>query len=923
MELTKDTLLDLAGWPAMKSAKTLRAAGSVLSATLTETENSCTAKGVVQEGRKKFACGLVVRSKTDADSQCSCPASRRDGQICAHVVAVALEALESGVEESKLSEAADRPAESAANDSKKKSAQRSAIPTRLPLVAQHHPDRDGIAVLTRSAIAGHRFVSSAGGLDLEDLESGQRIPTRLNETSAEFQQKIAPLLQRSELESRVNLPHKWLRLNADHLHCMFHVECSDGLIESLRMLPGTPEVALEVEGSLRRIDLKLRFSYPAETAANPAAEELALAKLGACEFGAIRQDGECERIASGHLRGEPEILEFYAGPLDRLITAGEWDIQIGERFAHVTAEVEKVRPRLEVASSGEGWLDFDLSFPSGESGETLSEAEVRRLLESGQSGAKSRSGRKIAFDRGGIRRLYGHLEDLQAEQKGGGGLRRVKNSYLFYAEEVVREFTTRSSVDFEENAPETPGFKAELRPYQEFSLAWLHRRIGEGYGAILADEMGLGKTVQTIALVASLSGRSDAGAVLIVAPTSLLATWRKELERFLPQCSVLVLHGPQRGRKMGEIGEHDIVITSYGSLVRDIEKYPPEPFLLVVADEASYLRNPRTKTYRAVSQVDASARLALTGTPVENSIQDLWAIMDFAVPDYLGRREDFLAKFGSGSEDASRLRARIAPFVLRRTKVEVAPDLPSKIEKIFYCELNSAQRQAYEVILNEKRKLIGNSLNVSDINASKMALLTLLLRLRQTCCDLRLLPGAAGNANPQKGEDSAKLATLRTILEGAIPAGHRVLIFSQFVSMLDLAKDLVIELGHEFEYLVGSTSAADRAASVERFQGSDGAPVFLISLKAGGYGLTLTAADTVVHLDPWWNPAVESQATDRAHRIGQAKPVTAYKLITTGTVEEKILNLQQRKQHLISAALDDEKPLMSGLSNEELVEILT
>jgi SNF2 family DNA or RNA helicase len=314
-------------------------------------------------------------------------------------------------------------------------------------------------------------------------------------------------------------------------------------------------------------------------------------------------------------------------------------------------------------------------------------------------------------------------------------------------------------------------------------------------------------------------------------------------------------------------------------------------------------------------------RFALTGTPMENSVRDLWSIMEFALPGYLGHREDFRQRYeipianGSKPEQA-RLRRRLAPFLLRRTKRAVAKDLPEKIEQTIYCELSAAQRDAYETFLRKGREQIQQLLDTQGFGKARMSILTTLLRLRQTCCHLRLIDKESDAA-------SGKLEALKELVSEAIDGGHRVLIFSQFVNMLALIRESLAAENIAYAYLDGSTPAGQRAAQVKEFQSGDGPPLFLISLKAGGYGLTLTAADTVIHFDPWWNPAVENQATDRAHRIGQKRPVTAYKLITTGTIEERILALQKKKQSVIETALDDEAPMMSGLTEQDIREILS
>ena len=352
----------------------------------------------------------------------------------------------------------------------------------------------------------------------------------------------------------------------------------------------------------------------------------------------------------------------------------------------------------------------------------------------------------------------------------------------------------------------------------------------------------------------------------------------------------------------------------------------------MVLDEASAIRNPDTLAAKAARKLNAAVRIAISGTPVENSVRDLWSIYQFLLPGYLGGREDFRQRYeipcAAEVQDQSsraamqRLRWRTEPFMLRRTKSLVAKDLPAKMESIVWCDPTPLQKESYEAILRQGADKVDQLRKKSGNESATMQMLTVLLRLRQTCCDLRLLDDQLGEKSLM--EVSAKMVRLMELLEEAERGNHRVLVFSQFTSMLALIRAELKSEGIDHCYLDGSTR--DRSAEVERFQKPDGPPVFLISLKAGGYGLTLTAADTVVLFDPWWNPAVEAQAADRVHRIGQTKPATIYKFITCGTVEEKILRLQEKKIGVINAAMgegdDEARPMMSGLSEGEMLELL-
>jgi SNF2 family DNA or RNA helicase len=338
----------------------------------------------------------------------------------------------------------------------------------------------------------------------------------------------------------------------------------------------------------------------------------------------------------------------------------------------------------------------------------------------------------------------------------------------------------------------------------------------------------------------------------------------------------------------------------------------------VVLDEATHIKNPDTQNAQAAMALRAHHRFVLTGTPVENSVRDLWSIMNFALPGYLGDRDEFRERYelpiSRGSQpERERLAKRLRPVMLRRLKREVARDLPAKIEQVAFCDLTAEQRELYAKLQRDGRQKVETLASEKKSGAARVAMLTVLLRLRQVCSDLRLVGETPENR-------SGKLELLMELIEEAIDGGHRMLVFSQFVSMLRLIEEELKNEGISYGYLDGQTK--DRAGAVDQFQSASEIPVFLISLKAGGTGLNLSAADTVLHVDPWWNPAVEDQATDRAHRIGQTQVVTSYKLITRGTVEEKILDLQNKKREIIDATVDSEEPLMTGLSIEEIASLL-
>jgi len=427
--------------------------------------------------------------------------------------------------------------------------------------------------------------------------------------------------------------------------------------------------------------------------------------------------------------------------------------------------------------------------------------------------------------------------------------------------------------------------------------------------------MGLGKTLQALALLASLPINSQTTR-LIVVPASLLENWRREAARFTPQLKSYVHHGNHRLRSTKDFASHDLVITSYGTLARDRKVFGSVEFACAIADEAQHIKNRHSQNASALRTLRAKTRFVLTGTPLENSFDDLRSLFTFLMPGLL----DIMPTGVRGEERAwhdERLRQRTAPYILRRTKLSVAPELPDKIEQILWCEPTDAQAALYrEYQEKSEREMIDLAAGGATEGKLRMATLTQLLRLRQICCDPRLVSLGSPAAH------SAKLEALRELLAEAIDDGHRVLIFSQFTSLLALLRPELKEQGIEHCYLDGSMTAKQRQAEVDRFQNSPEIPLFLLSLKAGGIGLNLTGADTVVHLDPWWNPAVEAQATDRAHRIGQSRTVTSYKLICSGTVEEKVLALQDEKRALLAGVFEASDATTAKLSLTDLQSLL-
>ncbi|HTD86885.1 MAG TPA: SNF2-related protein, partial [Candidatus Binatia bacterium] len=620
-----------------------------------------------------------------------------------------------------------------------------------------------------------------------------------------------------------------------------------------------------------------------------AAEQGALGRLMRAGFSGPDAQGRYQ------LLGQNSVLNFFAREFPRL--QREWQVTMEERLERSTSEkLERIEPRFEITPSGERWFDLDVAF-AADGGEKFAPAEIQRLLLSGQSHTRLKNGKFAVIDTGAVEELQEVLLDCAPQQHARGY--RIDRAQAAFVQSSIGQWKLKAPAGWGELRMECPPLEElenVLRPYQKSGVAWLNFLRANGFGGILADEMGLGKTLQTLALIQSVKGP-----VLVICPTSLVFNWVAEAKRFTPKLKVLALNGPDRRELFGEIPNSNLVITSYALVRRDADLYRDIEFDTVVLDEAQHIKNRQTQNAQAVKGIRSRDRLVLTGTPLENSVLDLWSIFDFLMPGYLGSADDFRERYEipitrhGDAHAQERLARRLRPFILRRLKRDVAPELPPKVEQMAMCDLTAEQSTVYQQILDASRKEVLHAVDAQGLARSRMVILNALLRLRQICCDLRLLKLENASA-----DNSGKLELFSELLDEAIDGGHRVLVFSQFVSMLSLLKDKLQEREIEFCYLDGSTP--NRGEVVSRFQQGN-APVFLISLKAGGVGLNLPGADTVIHFDPWWNPAVEDQATDRAHRIGQTRVVTSYKLITRNTVEEKIVNLQQRKREIISATL--------------------
>ena len=465
-----------------------------------------------------------------------------------------------------------------------------------------------------------------------------------------------------------------------------------------------------------------------------------------------------------------------------------------------------------------------------------------------------------------------------------------------------------------------------LREYQKVGFKWLETLDKYQFGGILADDMGLGKTIQIIAIILAYKEKKEEEKkpIMVVCPSSLTLNWKAEIERFASNIKTILISGPANKRQelIKDIASYDVAITSYDLLKRDIDLYNElnQEFRYIIADEAQYMKNSNTQNAKAIKNINAKTKFALTGTPIENSLAELWSIFDFLMPGYLFSYKKFKENYeqpivkDEDEKTMSKLRMLIEPFILRRTKKQVLTELPDKTITILDNEMNDEQQKIYLSYLAEVKSELNEQIKINGFEKSQMQILSALTRLRQICCHPSLF------LDNYKGE-SSKLNQCLEIIKDAISSGHKILLFSTYTSMFDIIEKELKKEEIKYFKLTGQTKVDKRIALVDEFNNNQTIKVFLISLKAGGTGLNLTGADVVIHYDPWWNLAAENQATDRAYRIGQKNSVQVYKLITKNSIEEKIYELQERKAKLIDNVLDTKTSFISKLSKDEIMKL--
>jgi superfamily II DNA or RNA helicase len=624
------------------------------------------------------------------------------------------------------------------------------------------------------------------------------------------------------------------------------------------------------------------------------------------------------------LRERHKTLNFLASHWKAL--KDDWNAEFTKSFEDKLGSVVLSELNIETKEeNGQFSLEVNLSNGSDET-------ELRRAIASGKSYVETEGGGITLLDSSSVDRLH----EIERAVSGQADrpftptfTKRLETQELVDVEDLLDEMAegwqppqawqSRSralkQVGALEAAPVRPGFDSILRTYQRIGVAWLWHLYRNQLGGILADEMGLGKTLQALALIECIRATTtESMPALVVCPASLVENWMREAARFTPGLKLAKHHGTKRAKEPAMLEQVDIVITSYGTLRQDSDMLSTMDWCVVIGDEAQHIKNRRSQNAKSLTRLHSKGRFLLTGTPVENSLDDLLSLFTFLMPGYLQKAHGKLSQ-DDKAWHSKRQTARAAAYILRRTKKEVAPELPDKIEKTFFCELGSKQQRFYKDTLEKTRRQIFE-MEMSGANAGRVqfAAFTELLRLRQACVDPRIIDAEF----PAK--ESAKLAAFDEVLDECIDAGSRILVFSSFVTALKLLAEHLEAKGHKFSYLDGKTR--NRLAVCDQFNDDESIPVFLISLKAGGTGLNLTGADTVVHYDPWWNPAAEAQATDRAHRIGQTKVVTSIKLIAADTVEEKVLELQAKKSEILKELFDESEAANAKVSLDDIKNLL-
>ena len=974
-DLSRDTLVELAGWSVLKEARAIAKANAVHNVTW----NHPLLTAEVRLGTAIFRPRLNLKSLTFAQNLCSCTTGRR-GQICSHAIAACILA-DQVANNPPLPEVPLPPTDETADSSpsepeppiiKSLRLNSSGIPLRLRILLPPNIDktapRDAIMVKLELATGreivapeqlfrGRDYTLPGGHFNayalLEKLCNGK--PSTLLQLKRRQLSDLLDCLKGEPFIYFVNQPGKPLEWENDQLPAIY----------PLLVVPPS-EKPTPINVPKRKIQVPDKIKVRRDRSVNPPKQQHIQLKSPAVEAikERIRQegipgtrvivDGSSKFIAitppsrdlpsyqhviqllrAHEFRNEPSNGRWWLRDRHRTLNflaaheatlKVELDAFFTENFRERTASIGRIGVELETVKKNDDYvLTLKLAAPGVET------QDLYRALASGQNYIDT--GKQIfLFD-------PTKLEQFERAQKKLSGNKdrpltplfeaRISSAQLLDTENILDEFdesftlpvdwTSRSGalkrIDRLETPPLHPDLDKTLRNYQRIGVAWLWHLYQNKLGGILADEMGLGKTIQALGLIQCIYRKTlKKEPTLVVCPASLIGNWKREASRFTPELSVFVHHRDTRLTESVQADSYNVILTTYQTLTRDEDILNHVDWNLIIADEAQHIKNRRTQSAKALRCIQAHARFVLTGTPIENSLDDLRSIFAFLLPGYLNQ----LPKGSSGEERNwfdQRHRSQAAPYILRRTKKLVAPELPDKIEQIVYCDFSPQQKTFYEAVRLKSEKAIFD-MEVAGENEGQLrfAALTQLLRLRQVCADPRML-------DPEfPATQSTKLAAFQEILNEALDDGHRILVFSQFVKLLGQLKTHLDNQGVRFIYIDGKVK--DRLKVCDTFNNDNNITVCLISLKAGGVGLNLTGADTVVHFDPWWNPAVEDQATDRAHRIGQNRTVTSYKLIAANTVEEKVLELQRTKADLLRDLLDESAASTAKVSLADIKAML-
>ena len=751
--------------------------------------------------------------------------------------------------------------------------------------------------------------------DLKDSEGGKFIYEELPKLREVMDVEIAENISKLMLEERPPLNIVTLGIDYDQsLKATLEFEYDGVKVPFSKTAEKTPYITIKKPGEDLVYWIKRNYQHEVE----------AYHMLLACKFVPMQ---------TNNLALEKEnAIDFYNYYIKQAGDGWRFEEKDDMNFFKLMEDPFRLCAKIDFSEDASDSFDVTLYGQVGE--EIISFSDIYDTIQSGEKYSRIRSLGFVEFPAQNIYAMmrafnsfdvYRNADDkFTVKTYRAGLITELKNLdvELVLSEEFEKFWTQMSSFSTADGHDLPENINAEFREYQIKGFGWLWFMYKYGLNGILADDMGLGKTLQALAAIQKAKEVDGPAPTLVICPTTVVFNWESEIQKFAPTLSCLKLAGVDRKNFFKEIPNYDVVITSYALVRRDIDKLQKYNFRYVILDESQNIKNALSQTAQAVKKLNADHKLALSGTPIENKLEELWSVFDFLMPGFLMSISEFNFRYVNpimerGDKTVEkRLKLQIYPFILRRMKRDVAKDLPDKVENIAYCELTDEQKDFYLQVLDSTKEELFKSIEENGLEKSRLSIFSALLRLRQICCHPRLYD----KENVKHVMSSGKFEKLKVMLEEIISEGHRVLLFSQFVNMLDIVKGWLEREGIDYEYLTGKTK--DRQAAVERFNNSN-IPIFLISLKAGGTGLNLTGADYVIHYDPWWNPAVEDQATDRAYRIGQTKKVFVYRLITKNTVEEKIQKLKTVKRNLVDSVISVDRNIVKSLTMDDIREIFS